>query len=40
MLYASAKELMRNTAEVTEVLDIKSAEELVEEIPVKLGAKE
>ncbi|KAK3687274.1 hypothetical protein B0T22DRAFT_124086 [Podospora appendiculata] len=37
MLYAGAKELMRNTAEVTKILDIESAEEL-EEIPEKLGA--
>lgn len=37
MLYASAKELMRNTAEVTKMLDIESAEDL-EDIPEKLGA--
>lgn len=37
MLYAGAKELMRNTAEVTKVLDLDSAEDL-EEIPQKLGA--
>lgn len=37
MLYASAKELMRNTAEVGKVLEIDSAEEL-DEIPEKLGA--
>jgi hypothetical protein len=37
MLYAGAKELMRNTSEVTKVLDIESAEDL-EEIPQKLGA--
>ena len=37
MLYAGAKELMRNTSEVTKILDIESAEDL-EEIPSKLGA--
>lgn len=37
MLYAGAKELMRNTSEVTKIIDIESAEEL-EEIPAKLGA--
>jgi len=37
MLYAGAKELMRNTAEVGKVLEIDSAEDL-EEIPTKLGA--
>ena len=37
MLYAGAKELMRNTSEVTKIIDIESAEEL-EEIPGKLGA--
>ena len=37
MLYASAKELMRNTAEVGKVLEIDSVEDL-EEIPAKLGA--
>ncbi|KAK3319280.1 hypothetical protein B0H66DRAFT_533781 [Apodospora peruviana] len=37
MLYASAKELMRNTSEVTKIIDIESAEDL-EEIPEKLGA--
>ncbi|KAK4130551.1 glia maturation factor beta [Trichocladium antarcticum] len=36
MLYASAKELMRNTSEVTRIIDLESAEEL-EEIPEKLG---
>lgn len=35
MLYASAKELMRNTSEVGRVIDIESAEDL-EEIPDKL----
>ncbi|KAK4189290.1 GMF family protein [Podospora australis] len=37
MLYAGAKELMRNTSEVTKILDLESAEEL-EEVPEKLGA--
>jgi hypothetical protein len=37
MLYAGAKELMRNTAEVGKILEIESAEDL-EEIPEKLGA--
>jgi hypothetical protein len=36
MLYASAKELMRNTSEVTRIIDLESAEEL-EEVPGKLG---
>jgi hypothetical protein len=36
MLYAGAKELMRNTAEVGKVIEIDSAEEL-EEVPEKLG---
>ena len=40
MLYAAAKELMRNTAEVVKVLDIKTAEELVEEVPDRLAGKE
>ncbi len=35
MIYASAKELMRNTAEVGKVLEIDSQEDL-EEIPEKL----
>ncbi|KAL6862756.1 hypothetical protein ACO1O0_002994 [Amphichorda felina] len=35
MLYASAKELMRNTSEVGRVIDIESADDL-EEIPKKL----
>ena len=35
MLYAGAKELMRNTAEVGSVIDIESAEEL-DELPEKL----
>lgn len=37
MLYAGAKELMRNTAEVGKVIEIDSAEDL-EELPGKLGA--
>ena len=37
MLYAGAKELMRNTSEVGRVLDLESAEDL-EEIPQQLGA--
>ncbi|SPQ25121.1 4496df30-85c7-49bf-b23d-318178c721ec [Thermothielavioides terrestris] len=37
MLYAGAKELMRNTSEVTRIIDLESAEEL-EELPKKLGA--
>ncbi|KAG7286975.1 hypothetical protein NEMBOFW57_006475 [Staphylotrichum longicolle] len=37
MLYAGAKELMRNTSEVTRIIDLESAEEL-EEVPEKLGA--
>ncbi|KAM3072359.1 hypothetical protein ACMFMG_009168 [Clarireedia jacksonii] len=36
MLYAGAKELMRNTAEVGRVIEIESAEDL-EEIPEKLN---
>ncbi|CEJ85101.1 Putative GMF family protein [[Torrubiella] hemipterigena] len=35
MLYASAKELMRNTSEVNRIIDIESVEDL-EEIPDKL----
>lgn len=35
MLYAGAKELMRNTGEVGRVIDIESVEDL-EEIPKKL----
>ncbi|KAK7745149.1 hypothetical protein SLS62_009948 [Diatrype stigma] len=38
MMYAGAKELMRNTAEVGRVFDLESAEDL-EEIPDKLGAE-
>jgi len=37
MLYAGAKELMRNTAEVGKVIEIDSADDL-EELPEKLGA--
>jgi len=37
MLYAGAKELMRNTAEVGKVIEIDSADDL-EELPGKLGA--
>lgn len=36
MLYAGAKELMRNTSEVGKVIDIESAEDL-EEVPKKLS---
>lgn len=38
MVYAGAKELMRNTSEVGRVIDIETAEDL-EEIPAKLGAE-
>ncbi|KAK3994891.1 hypothetical protein QBC44DRAFT_321440 [Cladorrhinum sp. PSN332] len=37
MLYAGAKELFRNTSEVTKILDLQDPEEL-EEVPEKLGA--
>lgn len=37
MMYAGAKELMRNTAEVGKVIDIEDVEEL-EELPKTLGA--
>ena len=37
MLYAGAKELMRNTSEVGKVLDLETAEDL-EELPERLGA--
>ncbi|KAF4513329.1 hypothetical protein G6O67_000613 [Ophiocordyceps sinensis] len=37
MIYAGAKELVRNTSEVGRVFDIESAEDL-EEIPVKLAS--
>lgn len=35
MLYAGAKELIRNTAEVNKVIDIESTEDL-EEVPTQL----
>lgn len=38
MLYAGAKELMRNTSEVGRVIDIENVEDL-EEIPKKLGSE-
>jgi len=38
MLYAGAKELMRNTAEVGKVIEIDSADDL-EDIPQKLGGE-
>ncbi|PHH84153.1 hypothetical protein CDD83_2398 [Cordyceps sp. RAO-2017] len=38
MLYAGAKELMRNTSEVGRVIDIGSADDLAE-IPKKLGSE-
>lgn len=37
MVYAGAKELMRNTAEVGKVIEIDSVDDL-EELPEKLGA--
>lgn len=37
MMYAGAKELMRNTAEVGKVIDIESVEDL-EDLPKTLGA--
>jgi hypothetical protein len=37
MLYAGAKELMRNTAEVGKVIEIDSVDDL-EDLPEKLGA--
>ncbi len=37
MVYAGAKELMRNTAEVGRVIEIDSADDL-EDLPEKLGA--
>ncbi|KAH7355122.1 GMF family protein [Rhexocercosporidium sp. MPI-PUGE-AT-0058] len=37
MVYAGAKELMRNTAEVGKVIEIDSVDDL-EELPTKLGA--
>ena len=39
MLYAGAKELMRNTSEVSRVIDVESAEDL-EEIPGRLGSSQ
>ncbi|KAK0701660.1 hypothetical protein B0T26DRAFT_744715 [Lasiosphaeria miniovina] len=36
MLYAGAKELMRNTSEVTKIVDLESAEDL-EEVPTLLA---
>ncbi|KAI4134982.1 MAG: hypothetical protein LQ347_001067 [Umbilicaria vellea] len=39
MLYAGAKELMRNTAEVGRVIEIENAEDL-EDIEVKLGGEQ
>jgi hypothetical protein len=38
MMYAGAKELMRNTSEVGKVLDIESADDLGD-IPKQLGAE-
>jgi hypothetical protein len=38
MLYAGAKELIRNTAEVNKVIDIESAEDL-EDIPKQLATE-
>ncbi|PKS07311.1 hypothetical protein jhhlp_005913 [Lomentospora prolificans] len=38
MLYAGAKELMRNTSEVGRVIDIESVDDL-EDIPKKLGSE-
>ncbi len=38
MMYAGAKELMRNTAEVGKVLDVESGEDLAD-IPKKLSAE-
>lgn len=38
MLYAGAKELMRNTAEVGKVIDIDSVEDL-EDLPKQLGSE-
>ncbi|KAH6895839.1 hypothetical protein B0T10DRAFT_478997 [Thelonectria olida] len=38
MLYAGAKELMRNTSEVNRVIDLESADDL-EEIPEKLASE-
>lgn len=38
MVYAGAKELMRNTSEVGRVIDLESAEDL-EDIPKKLASE-
>ena len=39
MLYAGAKELMRNTSEVTKIIDIETADDLAaEELEKKLQA--
>lgn len=38
MLYAGAKELMRNASEVNRIIDVESAEDL-EEIPEKLASE-
>lgn len=38
MLYAGAKELMRNTSEVGRIIDMESADEL-EELPEKLSVE-
>ncbi|KAH8596014.1 GMF family protein [Bisporella sp. PMI_857] len=38
MLYAGAKELMRNTAEVGQIIELDSKED-IEDIPEKLGAE-
>lgn len=38
MIYAGAKELMRNMSEVGKVIDIESIDDL-DEIPEKLGAE-
>lgn len=37
MLYAGAKELMRNTSEVGKVLDVESTDDF-EELPERLGS--
>lgn len=37
-MYAGAKELMRNTAEVGKVIDVESVDDL-EDIPAKLAAE-
>jgi hypothetical protein len=37
MLYAGAKELVRNTSEVGKIIDIESTDEL-EDLPSKLGS--